>query len=986
MRREPDLFSPGPAVSPPRSRELVVVGFAGGGGTCTGIAAALGRAPDYAINHDAWALAVHAANHPETVHLASNIWRVDPAEVCRGRPVGLAWFSPDCFPSGTLILTDRGYKAIETVSEGDMVLTHNGRYRRVYATMQAVKPLVVVSGQGVPPIRVSAEHPFFTRAATNVWDNERRAYRRTLGDATWTKAADLRTAGAPTNAAGGDLSFWAAPVEFPAQPIPEIGGRGMSIDERLMWLAGRYVGDGWTRYGDGRAELVITCGRDEASALREQLRVWPRTGRRSAVDELAWNERETATAYQFATSHQGLVEWLRAEFGHGAAEKSFPAWALGMTAPLRAALLAGYVSADGSERTLNSVLVSETNTISRRLAFSTKALVESLGAAAQVYGPRPNTGNIGGRAVKARPTYMVRWRWDPERPQHVRDGMHSWTRVRQVVDARETTIVFNISVEEDESYVADGIVVHNCKHFSKAKGGRPVKRHIRDLAWVVVLWAKRARPRVIMLENVEEFRDWGPVSLEGRPCPDRKGETFARWCDELKRLGYRIEWRELRCCDYGVPTTRKRFFLIARRDGRPIVWPQPTHGRPDDPEVLAGRKLPWRTAAEVIDWSLPCPSIFATAEEIRAAYGIAAKRPLAEATMARIAKGVWRYVLTAARPFVVPVTHAGDARAHDSAEPLRTQTTARRGEHAVVTPFLVPRYGERPGQGPRTHAIDEPAPTVVPDGNGGSLVAPVLVGVGSRAGQSPACAADEPLRTITTTKRGDRALVAAHITKFRPNSVGAGLDEPLPTVTANSYVRRPGGAAPLGVVAAFLAQHNTGMVGHDAREPVSTITVGGSHGMSQQALATAHLLNMRGSDRRDRAADEPCPTFSADGNHVAEVRAFLVKYYGEGGQWADCRDPMPTDTTKARMGIVTVEGEDFEIVDIGMRMLTPRERFRAHAFPDDYVIDGLELDGRRITGEIQGRLVGNSVPPPMAAALVAANCADLAVAPAEAAE
>lgn len=512
----------------------------------------------------------------------------------------------------------------------------------------------------------------------------------------------------------------------------------------------------------------------------------------------------------------------------------------------------------------------------------------------------------------------------------------------------------------------------DCKHFSKAKGGKPVKASVRDLAWVVVLWAKRVRPRVIMLENVEEFRDWGPLTREGLPDAARKGQIFERWVGELRRLGYKVEWRELKACDYGAPTTRKRFFLIARRDGQRIVWPAPTHGDPKSEAVRSGALKPWRTAADVIDWSLPCPSIFATTEEIRTAYGIAAKRPLAEATMTRIARGVWRYVIRSAEPFIIPVTHCGDSRTHPIHEPVRTITTAKRGELALVSPFMVPRYGERLGQEPRTQTVDQPAATIVPSGNGGSLV-------------------------------------AAHLTKFRQGSSGVPIDTPMPTITANSYVTRPGGGAPLGVVAAFLAQHNTDMVGHSAEEPVSTIVGKGctqglvaAHLMRQfgasigsdaadpaptvtaggggkTALVAAHLINLRGGDRRDAAAVAPLPTVSAGGNHVAEVRAFLTRYYGEGGQWSACTEPVPTDTTKPRFGLVTVAGEAYEIVDIGMRMLTPRERFNAQGFPPDYVIDA-ELGGKTITLEVQGRLVGNSVCPPVARALVAANCADMALA------
>lgn len=427
----------------------------------------------------------------------------------------------------------------------------------------------------------------------------------------------------------------------------------------------------------------------------------------------------------------------------------------------------------------------------------------------------------------------------------------------------------------------------DCKHFSKAKGAAPVKRSIRDLAWVVVLWARRARPRVIILENVEEFRDWGPLDLAGRPCRERKGETFDRFVGELRRLGYRVEHREIRACDHGAPTIRKRLFLIARCDGLPIMWPAPTHGAPHDPGVVSGKLKPWRTAAEIIDWSLPCHSIFLSREEGRA---LGVNRPLADKTMARIAKGERRYVIEAAEPFIVPVTHAGDTRVHGIGEPLRTVTTAHRGEHALVSPFLVPRYGEREGQEPRTRAVGAPCPTVVPTGNGGSLVA------------------------------------------------------------------------------AFLAQHNGGMVGHDAREPVSTIVQKGC----TQAVVSAGLVNLKGSDRRMAAPDAPAPTICAGGWHLGEVRAFLIKYYGTGGQWQDCRDPVHTVPTRDRLGVVMVAGEPYEIVDIGMRMLSARELFRAQGFPDSYAID-LEHEGRPLTKTAQIRMCGNSVCPDLAAALVRAN-------------
>lgn len=584
----------------------------------------------------------------------------------------------------------------------------------------------------------------------------------------------------------------------------------------------------------------------------------------------------------------------------------------------------------------------------------------------------------------------------------------------------------------------------DCKHFSKAKGGRPVKRNIRDLAWTVVLWARRARPRVILLENVEEFRTWGPVIPDDngghRPCPERVGQTFDDWVKALKRLGYKVQWRELRACDYGAPTIRKRLFVIARRDGKPIVWPEPTHGAPDDPDVIAGKKLRWRTAADIIDWSLPCPSIFDTSAEIKALYGLRAKRPLVDATLRRIAKGVVRYVLEAKKPFVVSVAHgdSGGRREYPIDEPLGTMTSGGNA-HAVISPVvtyaqqgggnraadaplhtvcasakdqnsvIVPTliqtgYGERKGQAPRVPGLEKPIGTQVAGAAKHALVVPTLVGCGGRAGQSPPRGGDQPMGTLTA--KPDGCLVAAHLSRFTQNGIGQSATEPLDTVMP--------GAPKFGVVAAFLAQHNggprPGQPAHGADEPVSTITAAGSH----QGVIAAHMMALRGSTRRAFGADEPVRTESAGGNHnavaacilqqfgrsvgsaaddpvgtvttrdkAALVSAFLTTYYGNDQGWSVDR-PYPTDTTRDRCALVTVEidGQTFVIVDIGMRMLTPRERFLAQGFPEDYRIEtGVGDDGGPLplTMAEQGRMCGNSVCPPLARALVAANVPELAV-------
>lgn len=434
--------------------------------------------------------------------------------------------------------------------------------------------------------------------------------------------------------------------------------------------------------------------------------------------------------------------------------------------------------------------------------------------------------------------------------------------------------------EVDPLVVADGRPVGllwaspDCKHFSKAKGGKPVNKNIRSLAWVVVKWAKLVRPRVICLENVEEFQTWGPLLKNGRPCPDRKGRTFARWKQSLEALGYKVEHRELRACDYGAPTIRKRLFLVARCDGMPIVWPAPTHA--EKPAKGSGLK-PWRTAAECIDWSLPCPSIFER------------ERPLADATLRRIAHGVMRYVVNAAEPYVVRIGHTGhgdSGKVRSVREPVSTITS--KAEHVLCSPTLVQTgYGERAGQAPR-------AP---------------------------------------------------------------GLHKPLGTVVA--------GASKHALVAAFLAKHYTGVVGSQLDDPIGTVT-----SVDHHSLVASNLIKLRGTSN-SAPTDAPLGTVSAQGTHHAEVRAFLTAYYGS-DQDTPLEHPLHTVTTKPRFGLVTVAGQQYHIADIGMRMLQPRELYRAQGFPDSYIIDR-GADGRQLPKDAQVRMCGNSVCPPLARALVAAN-------------
>ncbi|MFQ2892411.1 DNA cytosine methyltransferase [Aeromonas caviae] len=478
----------------------------------------------------------------------------------------------------------------------------------------------------------------------------------------------------------------------------------------------------------------------------------------------------------------------------------------------------------------------------------------------------------------------------------------------------------------------------DCKHFSKAKGSTPVSKKIRGLAWVTLRWAATVRPRVIMLENVEEFQTWGPLLIDSegnaRPDPAKKGRTFNSFINALRRQGYKVEWRELRACDYGTPTIRKRLFLIARRDGAPIVWPKPTHGDPASAEVKSGKLLPWRTAADIIDWSIPCPSIFLTKEEAKA-QGLNVKRPLAEATMRRIAKGVERFVIDAAEPFIVKCNHTSNRTVYDAFrgqgldEPL--QTITQKLGYAIVQPLLAPFITEHANA---SHQRNMPA--------------------------------DEPLRTICAeVKGGHFALVAPVIARQFGNSVGQSVEDPLGTVMAKADKSQ--------LVTAFLAKHYTGVVGAELIQPLPTVTT-----VDHNALVTSHLVKLRGTCQHGQPVTEPMPTVTAGGLHIGEVRAFLLKYYGTDST-IPCSEPLHTVTTRDRFGLVTVRGEDYQIVDIGMRMLEPHELFAAQGFPADYVIDH-DATGKKFTKTAQVARCGNAVCPPLAAALVRANlpemCAD----------
>lgn len=532
----------------------------------------------------------------------------------------------------------------------------------------------------------------------------------------------------------------------------------------------------------------------------------------------------------------------------------------------------------------------------------------------------------------------------------------------------------------------------DCTHHSQAAGGQPRKREIRNLSWIGLKWAGKKKPRVISLENVKQILQWGPLiakrdkatgrvmKLDGTvaapgervpvhqqflaPDPKRRGITWRRFVHLLEGMGYQVGWRIIKACDFGAPTSRERLFMIARCDGQPIVWPEPTHAKHP-----AKDQQKWRTAADCIDWTVPSKSIFGR------------KKALADATLRRVAKGMKKFVLDNPQPFIVPIANWSGELALSAQEPLRTITSwPRGGSFAVASPTLVQTgYGERVGQKPRVPGLDQPLGTVVAGGVKHALSSAVILPA-THQGADRVNDPTKPLPTVTAANRGELMMAS-------PLMVGAGgpsfsgkpvpADQPVGTLMTQSH---------RALVTAFIEQANGGFNTTPAKgadEPMSTVTNTGS----QQRLATASLATLR-RNCIGRAIDEPVPTMTAGAEHHAlleytlspkheagalRVAAFLVSYYGtENTSAAD--QPAPTITTKDRLALVTVfvKGTPYVIVDICLRMLQPHELYRAQGFPDSYIIDK-GADGKPFTKTEQVHMCGNSVSPPPMAALARAN-------------
>lgn len=725
--------------------------FCGAGGSTTGATLA-GATVKLAINHWHRAIETHNTNYPEVTHALTDLHKANPR---RFPTTTILIASPECFPVGTLILTARGLISIENIQVGDNVLTHQNRWRPVTQIMSRTASTLIVKGQGHPGIEVTAEHPFFVREQTKIWDNEKRDYnRRVYGDPTWVASSSLVE----------KRYRWATPVAIAALTVPPVPDRGMPLDDpEFWWLVGRWIGDGTVRCREGQGgEITLSCGNHKADELEQRLKYWHPEGdiKRAGDGRLRWRRRGIRTATLFECGHQNLALWLVEHFGKLAHGKTLPTWAFSLSRTCRQSLLDGYLSADGhsDERATSAT------TVSKRLALGIRLLAESLGYRTSL-GCSPQHANvIEGRKVNVRDLWTVRWENNASQRTAFADETHAWSLIKQIVPGHEQVEVFNLSVEEDESYVADGIVVHNCTSHSLSKGkkrkgqGQPelwdngpdlaaeAEERSRCTMWTPLDWAEYHDYQAVILENVVDAHLWRP---------------FQAWLQAWKSLGYEFEIVYLNSMfAHPTPQSRDRMYFVAWKRGnrkpnlqitplaycpkcerdvsavqawksstkrygkykQQYVYVCPTCVKPIAPYYYA--------AATAIDWSLP-------AARIRDR-----KNPLREKTLNRITEGLTKY---ASKTFTLNLNHSEVRPLAVSEQPFFTQT-AYDSTGLVTPPFIIDHIAEY-----RVRSIDEPLSTIVGGGNHQSLIAPSWLMTYYNNGQMVPVTQSTP--TVTTLDR-----------------------------------------------------------------------------------------------------------------------------------------------------------------------------------------------------------------------------------------
>ena len=861
--------------------------FCGGGGSGSGILRAykrLGiRANGTFVNHWDKAIEIHEANHPEHRHFKEDLFLMDPVQHMPRRQYGLGWSSPSCFPEHVMVTTSKGQIPIKDIKVGDIVLTHKGRWRPVVALMNTVKDTIILKGQGHYGLETTEEHPFYSKRITNrpslkdaKTGGRSGPRKRKMENPYWPEAKTM---------AG---KLWALPRTVEPLPLPM--DMNSIVDEGFFSFVGRWLGDGHLSKGD----VSICAGYHELEDWNARLtRINLRYADGTPVS-IRYTDKETARAYNFGNAQ--LCRWLQREFGSGAHRKNIPGWVYGLPENWKAALVDGYMSADGTEEKLRDACF----TVSDRLANGIKLLVVSRGFAVSHHRGDRAAGEIQGRVTPACKGTRLGWTREIQKETSFRDSKHCFQFCKEVKTGRKDVTVYNFEVEEDNSYVVDGIVVHNCQQFSISRGNRPINEQGRSHADTVVSWMAHCMPECQIVENVKEFMHWCRLRqrrdkksgelMWAREVPGKKkgttkvktfprlepahrrradepeavweqrmialgydrhlepdiryrGEYFKAWIERIEALGYISDYRLLRSADYGDPTIRQRLFVMfVRKDtGKRIVWPDQRFIKPGAKRPVFKTRpdrplAPWPTARNsVIDWSHKGTSIF---------HG---RKPLAKATMRRIAIGTVQFGL---REFFVPQSNFGGDRVRSSDAPVSTIRCNHRGE-MLAQPFALT---SNKGFGDGLRDLDKPAGTLTCNSRGEGLAEPFLVpSFGERPGQVPRTHGEAVVTASAFLLPKDQGHLGDYVT---------GVDQPCCTVqtTAVDHLIEP-----------CIIQNNGCSTAISADEPLGTVT-----GMQTQYVMQPFISPLRSGSNGNHNTDEPVRALTASGQHQLLAEAFLL--------------------------------------------------------------------------------------------------------------
>lgn len=912
---------------PPRIRKLkgqvinAVDLFCGAGGTSSGLIDAV-TSLGYeikltAINHWDVAIATHAKNHEDVRHFCQSIETLNPTDVIKGGRLQLLVASPECFPAGTLVLTTEGYRPIESIRIGDLVLTHRNRWRRVTSLMISLKDTVTISGQGHTGLETTDEHPIYTRQRKS-FHRPVRGNRWKWEDPVWTDAGKLNEL---------KNRFWATPSKIEALTVPEVGGRGFEMTAEFMWLVGLWLAEGTVRIRPSNSEICISTGKHEADTVAAKLGGFNSAQSRAGKSELRWRRREVRTATLFETGHDGLARWLVDNFGRHSHGKRIPAWVYGLEPELRTALLTGYLQGDGSVERPSYSAKQTCQTVSRALAYGIKTLAATLGMRPSVHDRTPSRDTIEGRKVNIRPAYGVQWTIDPKRKESYDDGEHHWTRIKGVTPSRSAVEVFNLSVEEDESYVVEGIVVHNCTHHSRARGGKPRSDQKRADAWLLMRWIEKLYIENILIENVREFVDWGPLTAAGKPDKRHKGEYFKAFIHQL-RINYTVDWKVINCADHGDPTTRERFFLIAKRGrGKKIVWPERTHASRKELAALAaeGNKthglIPWVPAREIIDWKLEGKSIFGR------------KTPLKPNTMRRIFAGLKKYSginidLEDLKAPDIETQERAFAAELEKFEIVRRQVYEQNGcdmmpsgpvyggpfiphepgtivtcEVGDLAPFIVPQFTS-----PDTRDVDRPLGAITTSSRGVGLAEGKAFQLNLKGTTRRDRHIEDP--TFTQATANHQALVSLNpylIKNFggSPESRSKSIEDTLGTVAATFNHHYLVQANAFFFNMAHTKNNDTTMC-KDTDETLQTIAGKGMFGLVEAEPFTMFTDHTKANGSGSRSVEEPVQTIMG-APRIGVAEPFIISAGGPELPAKGVEEPMRTILTRDHQGVVKTE-------------------------------------------------------------------------------